>query len=95
MVEERIGCKTTNFSNTRSGFVKPAWAQFEKLQQANKSIKVVWQDNAGESKKLHISSDQAAWKLKAQFGHTAKDTPQQNYSAEFDFTTIAAKAGQW
>ena len=79
MVDKRNGYKVSNFYGTESDMVETTCAQFEKLRQGNKPVKMDQWDYAGENIKLQAWSDQAAWKLNIQFEYTDKDSPSQSH----------------
>ena len=59
------GDKFSNFHESKSGMEDPTSAQFEKWWHANKPVKVFWQENSRENKKLEAGSDKEAWMLNA------------------------------
>ncbi len=60
------------------------------MKENGQPVPKIWQDNAGENKKLVQRLTSKDWKLDAQVEYTARDTPQQNSLAEQGFTFISS-----
>jgi len=89
IVDERTGLKFSDFYATKNGMVEPTCEQFNRWKQANKPVKHVRCDNAGENKLLQQRCNSKDWKLDIDFEYTARNTPQQNHLAELGFAVIA------
>ena len=69
--------------------VEPILEQINKWKAAGKTVKYIWLDNAGKKKKLKACSESSDWKMNITFEFMARDTQQQNHSAEIRFAVIA------
>jgi hypothetical protein len=91
MVDEYSGCHFTDFFDTKNGMIEPTCAKFQQWKQADKTVKHLRMDNAGENNKLLERANGADWKLNIAAEYTARDTPQQNHRAELAIADDAAR----
>jgi hypothetical protein len=77
-VDEKTKLKFSSFHSSKKGMVEPTCEQFFKWMTANKLVKYVRCDNAGENKLLEQRANSVSWKLNLEFEYTARNTPQQN-----------------
>jgi hypothetical protein len=89
MVDERTQMKWSHFYRTKKGMVEPTCVIFDKWRQADKPVKYLRMDNAGENIRLVRRMNCAEWKLNIEPEFTAAYTPQQNHLAELSFYIIA------
>jgi hypothetical protein len=88
MVDERTQMKFSAFFAKKNLMVEPTCVQLNKWKNADKAVKFIRMDNAGENKLLQTRLESAAWKLDIQYEYTARDTPQQNHLAELGFAVL-------
>ena len=88
IVDEYTGFKTTIFTQTKSGMVKPVCEQLSRWKQQGKKVKIIRCDNAGENMKLEKECNSNEQSLNIKFEFTARNTPQQNAPVEKGFDTL-------
>ena len=88
MVDEYSGFKTTIFTQTKNGMIKPACDQINRWKQQGKAVKILRCDNGGENIALEKQCNGNDYNLNVKFEFTAQNIPQQNAPVEKGFDTL-------
>lgn len=91
LVTDRENLRNSTFHKEKNGMVEPTCRQFKRMEQADRPVKSLRMDNAGENKGLESRMNSVDWQLGIQVEYTARDTPQHNHKAELGFAAIAPK----
>jgi hypothetical protein len=92
LVDENTSCKTTIFTDTKSGMITPVCTKMKQWATDGKEVKILRMDNGGENKQLVKTLNSKSWKLYPTIEWTARATPQHNHLAEVGFATIYGRA---
>ena len=96
LTDEYTGIKFSAFHSKKSDIIESTPRKIVQLEGiAQKPVKIIRQDNAGENKKMMERAMSAKWHLTITAEYTALKTPQQNHAAENAFTVIAARSRAW
>jgi len=74
MVDHFSGCGFLNFYTTKDGMVEPTLEKWNRWKGADKEVKYVRMDNAGENKTLKARGQSKDWKLNFKPEFTARNT---------------------
>ena len=89
-VDEKAGCKTASFHETKNGVIKPVCEQFKRWKEDGMPVKTLRMGNAGENKKSVKALSGKDWQMCPGIERTSKGSPQHNCLAE---ASVAAVCG--
>ena len=91
VVDEKTGCKSSRFHESKDGMVEPTCSKFKNWKDNGKEVKIIQIDNGGKNKKLVKKLNSKNWQLHPKIEHTSRDTPQQNHLMEIGFAALCGR----